>query len=121
MFIELVKPVMASSSSEEGAEAEKQAFRETLWTCLDTGLRYGCMTTRLVRDLIPWHTYCAALVHSLHEVAVICSHHTLEEPPQEMCGVSWAYHRLGRWLKRGTERVQLLWLCTLPSALCCQG
>ena len=41
MFIELVKPVMARSSSEEGADADKQAYRETLWICLDTGLRYG--------------------------------------------------------------------------------
>jgi len=39
VFIELVKPVMARSSSEEGAGADKQAFRETLWICLDTGLR----------------------------------------------------------------------------------
>ena len=42
VFIELVKPVMARSSAEEGAEADKQAFRETLWTCLDIGLRCGC-------------------------------------------------------------------------------
>ena len=41
VFIELVKPVMARSSSEEGADADKQAFRETLWICLDTGLRYS--------------------------------------------------------------------------------
>ncbi len=41
VFIELVKPVMARSSSEDGADAEKQAFQETLWTCLDTGLRCG--------------------------------------------------------------------------------
>ena len=39
VFIELVKPVIARSSSEEGADADKQAFRETLWICLDTGLR----------------------------------------------------------------------------------
>ncbi len=42
VFIELVKPVMARSSSEEGADAEKQAFRETLWTCLDKGLGCEC-------------------------------------------------------------------------------
>ena len=39
VFIELVKPVMARSSSEQGADADKRAFRDTLWTCLDTGLR----------------------------------------------------------------------------------
>ena len=39
VFIELVKPVITRSSSEEGADADKQAFRETLWICLDTGLR----------------------------------------------------------------------------------
>lgn len=39
VFIELVKSVVARSSSEEGADADKQAFREILWICLDTGLR----------------------------------------------------------------------------------
>lgn len=39
VFIELVKPVMARGDSEEGAEVNKRAFRDTLWICLDTGLR----------------------------------------------------------------------------------
>lgn len=36
IFIELVKPVM---TQQEGDKAEQDAFRETLWVCLDTGLR----------------------------------------------------------------------------------
>ncbi|KAK9797446.1 hypothetical protein WJX73_007614 [Symbiochloris irregularis] len=36
VFIELVKPVM---SQQEGDSAERDAFRETLWLCLDNGLR----------------------------------------------------------------------------------
>ncbi len=35
VFIELVKPAVAS-----GSDAERRTYRETLWTCLDTGLRY---------------------------------------------------------------------------------
>ena len=42
-FIELMKQVMARSSSEDGADADRQAFRETLWICLDSGLRCGAM------------------------------------------------------------------------------
>ncbi len=36
VFIELVKPAMAS-----GTDAERQAYRETLWICLETGLRHA--------------------------------------------------------------------------------
>ena len=49
VFIELVKPVMtADESSSQGdsahdSAAEKAAFRETLWVCLDTGLRCVCL------------------------------------------------------------------------------
>ena len=49
VFIELVKPVMQRNDQDAGATGEKAAFRDTLWTCLDTGLRYarvGCSTTK---------------------------------------------------------------------------
>ena len=75
VFIELVKPVMARSSSEEGANAEKQAFRDTLWTCLDTGLRCACSVARLVRDLVPQHTYpspwCTPDMKALYSAVII--------------------------------------------------
>ena len=43
VFIELVKPVMQRKDQDAGATDEKAAFRDTLWTCLDTGLRYSCV------------------------------------------------------------------------------
>ena len=39
VFIELVKPVVQQKDSSPAAEAEKTAYRETLWLCLDAGLR----------------------------------------------------------------------------------
>ncbi len=39
VFIELVKPIIQQKESSPTIEAEKNAFRETLWLCLDTGLR----------------------------------------------------------------------------------
>lgn len=39
VFIELVKPVIQQKESSSAIEAEKTAFRETLWLCLDSGLR----------------------------------------------------------------------------------
>ncbi|KAL4444290.1 hypothetical protein ABPG75_012027 [Micractinium tetrahymenae] len=39
VFIELMKPVMALDDAAEGAAAQKQATRDTLWVCLETGLR----------------------------------------------------------------------------------
>lgn len=43
VFIELVKPVMTNQQggddSSADSSAEQQAFRETLWLCLDSGLR----------------------------------------------------------------------------------
>ena len=46
VFIELMKPVMALDDAAPGAVARKAATRETLWTCLDTGLT--CVASRLV-------------------------------------------------------------------------
>ena len=37
VFIELVKP--AGAASGPGAEAARAAYRQTLWLCLDAGLR----------------------------------------------------------------------------------
>ncbi|EFN58150.1 hypothetical protein CHLNCDRAFT_141931 [Chlorella variabilis] len=39
VFIELMKPVMALDDAAEGAAAAKQATRDTLWVCLEAGLR----------------------------------------------------------------------------------
>ena len=40
VFIELVKPVMQRQpGSGPDVAAEQLAFRDTLWSCLDTGLR----------------------------------------------------------------------------------
>ena len=39
VFIELMKPVMARDNAEAGAAEAKLATRNTLWTCLETGLR----------------------------------------------------------------------------------
>lgn len=39
VFIELMKPVMAFDDSNPKLAAAKQATRDTLWMCLDTGLR----------------------------------------------------------------------------------
>lgn len=39
VFIELMKPVMALDDAAPGAAAAKQATRDTLWVCLETGLR----------------------------------------------------------------------------------
>lgn len=49
VFIELVKPVMQRQDAEEGAAAEKLAFRETLWLCLDAGLKCASHLTGLAR------------------------------------------------------------------------
>lgn len=41
VFIELMKPVMALDESKDpGAAAHKAATRDTLWVCLETGLRW---------------------------------------------------------------------------------
>eukprot|EP00195_Chlamydomonas_chlamydogama_P009622 CAMPEP_0202896952 /NCGR_PEP_ID=MMETSP1392-20130828/5840_1 /ASSEMBLY_ACC=CAM_ASM_000868 /TAXON_ID=225041 /ORGANISM="Chlamydomonas chlamydogama, Strain SAG 11-48b" /LENGTH=1288 /DNA_ID=CAMNT_0049582479 /DNA_START=84 /DNA_END=3950 /DNA_ORIENTATION=- len=39
VFIELMKPVMARDETEPGAAAAKASTRNTLWVCLETGLR----------------------------------------------------------------------------------
>ena len=39
VFIELMKPVMALDDGAEGAAAAKDATRNTLWICLEAGLR----------------------------------------------------------------------------------
>lgn len=39
VFIELCKPVMQQEDSSPGAAAAKRAVQETLWLCLDAGLR----------------------------------------------------------------------------------
>ncbi|KAL4858605.1 Septin and tuftelin-interacting protein 1 [Chlorella vulgaris] len=39
VFIELMKPMMALDDAAPGAAAAKQAMRDTLWVCLETGLR----------------------------------------------------------------------------------
>lgn len=39
VFIELMKPVMQLDDAAEGTAAAKQATRDTLWVCLETGLR----------------------------------------------------------------------------------
>lgn len=47
VFIELVKPAVQLDDSDASAREQKQAFRDTLWLCLDTGLRCAgyCMPT----------------------------------------------------------------------------
>ena len=47
VFIELVKPVVQADDSEPGAGDLKQAYRDTLWLCLDIGLRYLCCAWKL--------------------------------------------------------------------------
>ena len=39
VFVELVKPVIQSNSTDEQSVRDKAAFRNTLCLCLDTGLR----------------------------------------------------------------------------------
>jgi len=48
VFIELVKPAMAS-----GTDAERQAYRETLWICLETGLRHARLPPPTRRGCLP--------------------------------------------------------------------
>ena len=39
VFIEVMKPVMSRDDAEPGAPAAKRATQDTLWMCLDAGLR----------------------------------------------------------------------------------
>ena len=51
VFIELMKPVMAlDEAADPSAAGRKQATRDTLWVCLETGLRcvYVCVVGRAV-------------------------------------------------------------------------
>ena len=47
VFIELVKPAVQQPAGEPGADAERSAYRQTLWTCLDNGLRCGTLPLHL--------------------------------------------------------------------------
>ena len=58
VFIELVKPVMQRQDQHDGAMADKRAFRDTLWTCLDTGLRYRLHLVSTARLMIPRIPIC---------------------------------------------------------------
>ena len=45
VFIELVKPVMQRGDEDAADQADKTAFRNTLWTCLDVGLRWATLAS----------------------------------------------------------------------------
>jgi valyl-tRNA synthetase len=85
VFIELVKPVMQRPDAEAGAAAEKVAYRETLWLCLDTGLKWVCL---------PWRgTVTCICLHNKLERSCICDRACRLEAIPSMDGLSCSMPR----------------------------
>ena len=63
VFIELVKPAVQFKDSGPAAEAEKTAYRETLWLCLDAGLRQA--PTYRLQSLSSQTIYCRLMLNQV--------------------------------------------------------
>lgn len=72
-FIELVKPAMQLENVETSSAARKQAFRDTLWLCLDIGLRWS--PGRIPQSLQPciWQRARTAIIVITVSFLVVCS------------------------------------------------